>query len=92
MEKMEKKASKKPKNQGKKLLLVLLTLFIIYLAPYIPTPTLSFNSTLFQSAFFSLIALLFWIGAYHFIKPQPKSQAIVMKKHTNHPKRKRTFS
>jgi uncharacterized membrane protein len=68
----EKKMKEKKSNQKNniKLPLLLITILLITSSQLLPTPTISFNSTLFQIAITSLGFLLFWIAAYSFIKPK----------------------
>jgi hypothetical protein len=46
-----------------KLLIGISTIGIIYLLQYASFSQFSYDSSLFQSAFYSLLMLLFWIGA-----------------------------
>ena len=46
-----------------KLLIGFSTLGIIYLMQFVSFPHFSYDSSLFQSALFSLLILLFWISA-----------------------------
>jgi hypothetical protein len=57
-----------PSKTPIKIAVLIASLIIIYMVTALPAPKISFNSTLFESAFFSLIMLLFWAGAYLFVR------------------------
>ena len=53
-----------------KIALLIATLLIVYMTTALPSPKITFNQTLFESALFSFIMLLFWVGAYLFVRPK----------------------
>ena len=51
-----------------KIILAVTTCIIIFSQPTHFIPALSYNQTLFQSGFYSLLILGFWLFAYHFLR------------------------